>query len=59
MRVGTEANIKGRKFLIVGILNSVGSKQDDSMVGIDLNIFKSVTGERVGAKQVMAKIKSG
>lgn len=57
MKIGTEANIKGRKFLVVGILNSVGSKQDDSMVGIDLNIFKSVTGERTGAKQVMAKIK--
>lgn len=56
LKVGTEATIKGRKFLIVGILNSVGSKQDDSMVGVDLNIFKSVTGEVKGAKQVMAKI---
>lgn len=59
IRVGTEAVIKGRKFLIVGILNSVGSKQDDSMVGIDLNIFKSITGERTGAKQAMAKLKAG
>ncbi len=59
MKVGSEAVIKGRKFIIVGILNSVGSKQDDSMVGIDLNIFKAVTGERTGAKQVMAKIKAG
>lgn len=59
MKIGTEATIKGRKFLIVGILNSIGSKQDDSMVGIDLNIFKSVTGERTGAKQAMAKIKTG
>ena len=59
MKIGTEANIKGRKFLIVGILNSVGSKQDDSMVGIDLSIFKSVTGERTGAKQIMVKIKPG
>lgn len=59
MKIGTEATIKGRKFLVVGILNSVGSKQDDSMVGIDLNIFKSITGERTGAKQIMAKIKSG
>ncbi len=59
MKIGTEATIKGRKFLVVGILNSVGSKQDDSMVGIDLDIFKSVTGERTGAKQAMAKIKAG
>lgn len=56
LKIGTEASIKGRKFLIVGILNSVGSKQDDSMVGVDLNIFKDVTGETKGAKQAMAKI---
>ena len=59
MKVGTEAVIKGRKFMVVGILNSVGSKQDDSMVGVDLSIFKSITGERTGAKQVMAKIIAG
>lgn len=59
MNIGTEANIKGRKFLVVGILNSVGSKQDDSMVGVDLNIFRSVTGERTGARQAMAKVKAG
>ena len=56
LKVGTEAAINGRKFLIVGILNSVGSKQDDSMIGIDINIFRSVTGERNGAKQAMAKV---
>ena len=59
MKVGTEAVIKGRKFTVAGILNSVGSKQDDSMVGIDANIFQSLTGERNGAKQAMAKLKAG
>lgn len=59
LRPGNEMVVKGRKFIVVGILNSVGSKQDDSMVGIDLNIFRSLTGERVGAKMAMAKIKSG
>ena len=59
IRIGTEAVIKGRKFTIVGILNSVGSKQDDSMAGIDDTIFSSVTGERTGAKQAMAKLKAG
>jgi len=56
IKIGNEIIVKGRKFIVVGILNSVGSKQDDSMVGIDLNIFKSVTGERIGAKMAMAKI---
>jgi len=59
MKAGTEVVIKGRKFVIVGILNSVGSKQDDSMVGIDAGIFQSITGERNGAKQAMAKLKAG
>jgi len=56
IRVGNEIILKGRNFLVVGVLNSVGSKSDDSMVGIDLNIFRSVTGERIGAKMAMAKI---
>lgn len=59
MRVGGDATIKGRTFKIVGIMNSVGSKQDDSMVNIDLNIFKSVTGETKGAKMAFAKVKPG
>jgi putative ABC transport system permease protein len=57
MKAGNQISIKGRKFIVTGILNSVGSKQDDSMVGIDLNIYRSVTGERTGAKMAMAKIK--
>lgn len=56
---GSEAVIKGRSFKIVGILNSVGSKQDDSMVGMDLNIFRNITGERTGAKMAFAKVKTG
>ncbi|MFH1968174.1 MAG: ABC transporter permease [bacterium] len=59
IKVGTEANIKGRRFLVVGLLNSIGNKQDDSMIGVDLNLFRSVTGERTGAKQAMAKIEVG
>lgn len=59
IKAGSEINIKGRKFQVAGILNSVGSKQDDSMIGIDLNLFKAVTGERTGAKQVMVKIAPG
>jgi len=59
IKLGSNIMIKGRKFVVVGILNSVGSKQDDTMVGIDLNIFKSVTGERTGSKQMMVKVEAG
>jgi len=58
LKVGNTANIKGKEFTIVGIMNSVGSKQDDSMVGVDLDIFRAITGETKGAKAAMAKIKS-
>ncbi|MFH1423636.1 MAG: ABC transporter permease [Candidatus Nealsonbacteria bacterium] len=58
-RVGTTANIKGKQFEIVGILKSLGSKQDDSMIGMDLDVYRSITGERQGAPQAIAKIATG
>ncbi len=56
---GPEAIIKGRKFKIVGILNSVGSRQDDSIVAMDLGIFANITGSKEGAKTAFAKVKNG
>jgi len=59
MRINTTINIKGKQFEVVGILKSRGSKQDDSMFGLDLDIYRSVTGERQGAPQAAAKIAAG
>jgi len=59
MKINTTINIKGKQFEIVGILKSLGSKQDDSMLGIDLEIYRSITGEREGAPQAVAKIAPG
>ncbi len=59
LKINTQATIKGKQFEIVGILKSRGSKQDDSMIGIDLNIFQEITGETKGAPQAIAKIASG
>lgn len=59
MKPGTKAYIKGREFLVTGVLKSLGSKQDDSMVGLDLEIFREITGERKGAQFALVKIKSG
>tara|TARA_Y100000310_G_scaffold342595_1_gene446470 strand:- start:513 stop:1730 length:1218 start_codon:yes stop_codon:yes gene_type:complete len=59
LEVGGTAVINGKKFKVVGILNSLGSKQDDSMIGMDLDIYRLVTGEREGAKMAFAKVKSG
>ncbi|MFC1663946.1 ABC transporter permease [Patescibacteria group bacterium] len=59
MKVGTEVTTKGKQFEIVGILKSIGSKQDDSQVYVDLNIFREITGERTGAKAAFAKVEAG
>jgi len=59
LKVSDEVSINGKKFIITGILNSVGNKQDDSTITADLNIFGDITGERKGAKMVLAKIESG
>jgi len=59
MKIGTEITIQGRQFEIVGVLKSVGTKQDDSQIYIDLDIYREITGEREGAKMAMAKVKSG
>jgi len=58
MKVGTDVAVRGKQFKVVGILRSVGTKQDDSQVYIDLDIFREITGERLGAKMVIAKAKS-
>lgn len=59
IKVNQDISIKGRKFKVVGILNSVGAKDDDSMIGMDLNIYRNVTGEREGARAAFVKVKPG
>jgi len=59
MKVGDEISVRGKKFHVVGILKSLGNKQDDSTIYMDLDLFADVTGERTGAKMIMAKVTSG
>jgi len=59
LKIGTTATIKGKQFEIVGVGKSLGSKQDDSMVGMDLDIYRSLTGEKKGAPQAVAKVAAG
>ena len=55
IKVGDEIVIKGRKLKIAGILMSLGSKQDDSMVILDLEDFRMITGKREGAQMAIVK----
>jgi len=59
MKIGSKIGIKGREYEIVGILNSFGSKVDDSFIHLDIDIFRAITGERKGALQILAKVKPG
>lgn len=59
LKVGSQIRIKGKQFEVVGILKSLGNKQDDSMIAIDLDIFRLITGEKKGAPQAIAKISPG
>jgi putative ABC transport system permease protein len=59
LKINTMTTIKGRQLEVVGILKSSGSKQDDSMFGVDMNIYQDITGERKGAPQAVAKIAAG
>lgn len=60
VKTGSEMTIKGRRFEVTGILNSLGSKQDDSMVYMDMAVYQDLTGEKRGtAAYAMAKIEKG
>ena len=60
IEIDSDAIIKGRTFKIVGILNSLGNKTDDTGVYIDIPIYQGLTGEKRGSAQmVMVKIEEG
>jgi len=59
IKTGEEIYIKGERFKISGLLISLGNKNDDSMIGIDMNVFQKITGKRKGVPYVMVGIKEG
>jgi putative ABC transport system permease protein len=57
---GDEFNIKGQRFSVTGILNSLGSKQDDSSIFMDIGFFQDLVGQQRGTAQVaMVQIEDG
>jgi len=52
--------VNGRKFKVKGVLNSVGSRQDDMSVYVDWPIYQETTGDRSGdAFVIMVRPKDG
>ncbi len=57
---GKEISLRGRKFKVAGILNSLGSKTDDSSIYLETELYRDLTGEKQGTAQMaMVKIKDG
>jgi len=56
--VDDEIIIKGRIFRVSGILMSLGNRQDDSMIVLDLEDFRQITGKREGSPMAMVKASS-
>jgi len=52
VKPGDEFNIKGKKYVVTGILNSLGSKQDDSSVFMDIGEFQDLVGQQRGTAQM-------
>jgi len=60
VKVGQEITMKGRKFKVVGILNSLGNKSDDSNIYLDIGLYQDLTGEKKGSARVaMVMIEEG
>jgi len=60
VKINSEMTIKGRKFKVAGILNSLGNQQDDSMIYMDMEVYQEITGEKRGtAAYAMVLIESG
>jgi len=59
MRPGDTVTVRGRSFTVSGILRSLGNRQDDLAIALDLQDFREVTGRREGTPLAMARIEPG
>jgi putative ABC transport system permease protein len=49
---GDQLIIKGKKYTVAGILNSLGAKDDDSAIFMDISEFQDLTGQQRGTAQI-------
>ena len=60
VKVGQEIIMKGRKFKIAGILNSLRNKSDDRNIYLDIGLYQDLSGEKKGSARVaMVMIEEG
>ncbi len=56
---GDNISVKGKEFVVAGVLRSLGNRQDDLAIAMDLVDFREVTGKREGTPVAIAKITDG
>ncbi len=60
VRINEEITLKGRRFTVVGSLNSLGNRTDDSAIYLDMPLYQDLTGEPRGtAHMAFVQIKEG
>jgi len=59
MKVGDEIVIEGKRYKVTGVLRSFGNRQDDSMIALDLEHLRQITGIREGAHFASVSIYEG
>ena len=59
MEVRDTVTIKGKKFIVAGVLRSLGNRQDDLAIAMDLQDFRDVTGKREGSPVVLVRVEKG
>jgi putative ABC transport system permease protein len=59
MIVGDSINIQGKEFTVSGVLRSLGNKQEDLVIAIDLSDFRETTGKREGIPVAMVQLEEG
>lgn len=55
IQVGEQIVIDSKRFLVAGILKSIGNSDDDSRIYASLDRFRVLTGERAGLLVILAK----
>ncbi len=56
---GDRIVIKGKEFTVTGVMRSLGNREDDLAIAMDLQEYREITGEREGTPVAMVKVKSG
>ncbi len=56
---GDTLTIEGREFIVSGVLRSLGNREDDLAIAMDLQDYRDVTGRREGTPMALVKMHDG